>query len=66
MDVLIILVFVSLVLVVGALIFLFKGVRSGDYEHGDRLSLLPLEEDDDPGVDPGSADTTGVKCRRDS
>lgn len=45
MDVLILLVFVSLVLVVGAVLLLFTGLREGDYEHGDRLSLLPLEED---------------------
>ncbi len=43
MDVLIILVFVSLVLVAGALIFLFTRIGGGDLDHGDRLSLLPLE-----------------------
>ena len=45
MDVLILLVFVSLVLVVGAVLLLVTGLKEGDYEHGDRLSLLPLEED---------------------
>lgn len=43
MDVLIILVFVSLVLVAGALVLLFTRIGGGDFEHGDRLSLLPLE-----------------------
>lgn len=45
MDVLILTVFVSLVLAAGALLLLIKGVKEGDFEHGDRLSLLPLEED---------------------
>ena len=43
MDVLIILVFVSLVLVAGALVFLFTRIGGGDFDHSDRLSLLPLE-----------------------
>jgi hypothetical protein len=45
MDVLILTVFVSLILAAGALLLLIKGVKEGDFEHGDRLSLLPLEED---------------------
>ncbi len=45
MDVLIITVFVSLVLGIGALLLFLKGVRQGDFDHADRLSLLPLEED---------------------
>jgi hypothetical protein len=54
MDVLIVLVFVSIVLLVGALMFLGKGMHQGDYEHGDRLSLLPLE--DDRGVEDEEAE----------
>jgi len=50
MDVLIILVFVSIMVLSGGILFLFKGVRRGDYEHGDRLSLLPLEDDDPPAL----------------
>ena len=46
MDVLIALVFVSLVLVVAGLIFLFRTLKEGDTEHADRLSLLPLARDD--------------------
>lgn len=53
MDVLIILVFVSLVLVAGALVLLFTRISSGDFEHGDRLSLLPLDPPRrDQGVPP--------------
>ena len=45
MDVLILLFFVSLVLVVGALVLFARGLFRGDFEHGDRLALLPLESD---------------------
>jgi hypothetical protein len=45
-DVVILLVFVSLVLVVGALIFFLTRLRDGDFDHGERLSLLPLAEDE--------------------
>jgi hypothetical protein len=46
MDVIIILVFISLVLVTGALLLLFVRLKEGDFEHGDRLSLLPLESEE--------------------
>jgi hypothetical protein len=45
-DVLIVTLFASLILVVGGVLFLAKRVREGDLEHGDRLSLLPLAEDE--------------------
>ena len=45
MDVLILLIFVSLMLVVGALLFLLVRVRGGDFDHLDRLPFLPLEPD---------------------
>jgi len=45
MEILIVLVLLSLGLVGGALLFLWKSVAAGDYDHGDRLSLLPLNED---------------------
>lgn len=48
MEVIIVLVFTSMVLVAGALLFLFARIRGGDFEHGDRLSLLPLEADEVP------------------
>ncbi|MEZ4647852.1 MAG: cbb3-type cytochrome oxidase assembly protein CcoS [Candidatus Eisenbacteria bacterium] len=45
MDVLIILLFISLVFVTGAVLLFLRGVMSGDFEQGDRVSLLPLEPD---------------------
>jgi hypothetical protein len=56
MDVLIVTVFVSLVLVVGGLLFFVSRLRDGDFEHGDRLSLLPLQDDDKPGMGSPSRD----------
>ena len=44
-ECLIVTVFVSLLLVVGGLILFVSRLRGGDFEHGDRLSLLPLAED---------------------
>jgi len=52
LDVVIILVFISLMLVIAALLLLVSRIRGGDIEHGDRLSLLPLEEDG-PGTEAG-------------
>jgi hypothetical protein len=46
MNVLGLQVFVSLMLVLGSVVALLYSVRQGDHEHSDRLSLLPLEEDD--------------------
>ena len=46
MDIIIVLVFVSLTLVVAGLVFFFSRLFDGDFEHGERLSLLPLEDDD--------------------
>ena len=37
-DVLIVLVFISLVLVAAGLLFLFRTLKEGDSEHADRLS----------------------------
>lgn len=45
MDVIIALVFISLTLVAAGLVFFFTRLFEGDFEHGDRLSLLPLEDD---------------------
>jgi len=55
MDVVVILVFISLVLVGIAIAFFVSRLRCGDFDHGARLSLLPLEDDTDPqpvGPDP--------------
>lgn len=46
MDVLIITVLCSLVLAAaGVALFVFR-LKDGDFEHGDRLSLLPLDSDE--------------------
>jgi len=45
MDIIIALVFISLTLVAAGLLFFFTRLFEGDFEHGDRLSLLPLEDD---------------------
>lgn len=47
MDVLIVLVFVSIVLVAAALLLLFFSLHQRDFEHADRLSLLPLTDPND-------------------
>ncbi len=46
MDVLTATIFVSLILVAGGLVLFVWRLKSGDFEHGDRLSLLPLDDDD--------------------
>ena len=46
MDVLKITVFISLILAIAGLVLFVSRVKQGDLEHGDRLSLLPLEEDE--------------------
>ncbi len=46
MDIIIALVFISLTLVIGGLVFFFSRLVDGDFEHGERLSLLPLADDD--------------------
>jgi hypothetical protein len=38
-------VFVSLLLVAGAIVLFLHTVRQRDFEHADRLSLAPLEKD---------------------
>ena len=48
MSIIILQVFVSLMLVAGALVLLAYSVRHHDYEHAERLSLLPMEEEEQP------------------
>ncbi|MCC6877860.1 MAG: cbb3-type cytochrome oxidase assembly protein CcoS [Sandaracinaceae bacterium] len=43
MEVLILLIFVSLVLAAAAVAFFVITLRSGSHEHTDRLALLPIE-----------------------
>jgi hypothetical protein len=47
-EVVIVLVFVSLVLVTAAVAMFIMRVKAGDLEHGERLSLLPLDDDRAP------------------
>ena len=57
MDIIIALVFISLILVIAGLVFFFTRLFEGDFEHGERLSLLPLEDDDGMNqVDPDLPD----------
>jgi hypothetical protein len=39
-------VFVSLMLVVGSIVLFAVACRHRDFEHADRLALLPLEKDE--------------------
>lgn len=48
MSVLPLLVFVSLMLVVGSLLLFGHSVRQRDHHHADRLALLPLDPKDSP------------------
>ena len=45
MSVVVLQVFVSLMLVAGAVVMFIASVRQRDHEHLDRLSLAPLQED---------------------
>lgn len=48
MEVVVLLAFVGLVLVGGALLLFGFSLRSRDYQHADRLALLPILHDDAP------------------
>lgn len=54
MEVLILLIFISLVFVTGAVAFFAWNVRQHAHQHVDRLALLPLLEDE------GEVNTTGT------
>lgn len=45
MEVLILQVFVSFMLVTGAVLLFARTCRQKDYDHADRLALLPLDEE---------------------
>lgn len=57
MDVLMVTAFVSLLLVVAGIVLFVSRVKAGDFEHGDRLSLLPLADDDGVETTPTPAPT---------
>jgi hypothetical protein len=58
MEVVILQVFVSLMLVLGSGMLFGFTVKQRDFEHGDRLSLLPLEDCDEPANDNQREDGT--------
>lgn len=48
MDVLVVLVFVSLVFVCGSILLFLVALHRRDFEHAERLSLLPLMDPNEP------------------
>ena len=56
MDVVILLVFISLALVAAGLFFFVYRLRQGDFEHGERLALTPLAEDETDGTESSTED----------
>jgi hypothetical protein len=58
MEVVILQVFVSLMLVLGAGLLFGFTVRQHDFDHADRLALLPLEESNDAANDNQREDGT--------
>lgn len=47
MEILIMQVFVSLLLVVGSVILFLFSARQRDFDHADRLALLPIDSDEE-------------------
>lgn len=45
MNILYLLIFVSLILALGGVLFFVYSVRNEDFDHGTQLSLKPLEDD---------------------
>lgn len=45
MNILIVLVFISMILVMASVLFFYFTVRNRDIAHADQMSLLPLEEE---------------------
>lgn len=66
MDIVIVLVFASLILVIAAVVFFVARLRGGDFDHGERLSLLPLAEDGAPVAAPGAAGAVADPQEEDS
>lgn len=64
MDVLVVLLFVSLVFVTGAVLFFVRAAVSGEFDQGDRLSLLPLESDSEVGPDAQESPNSQEGARR--
>jgi len=47
MEVLSLQVFVSLMLVLGSILLFWFTCRQGDFDHADRLALMPIEDEDE-------------------
>jgi hypothetical protein len=45
-EIVVLQIFVSLALVLGSLVLLGVSTKQRDYEHADRLALLPIEDDE--------------------
>lgn len=61
MNVIVLQVFVSLMLVVGSLLLLAYSVKHADHEHADRLSLLPMEDEETASVTPKQKSPAGSR-----
>ena len=55
-GVVILLVFISLTLVAAGLFFFFHRLKEGDFEHGERLALTPLAEDETGEPEEGTSE----------
>ena len=66
MDVVILLVLISLGLVVASLFFFFHRLREGDFDHGERLALAPLDDDpletDNPSSERPEGGSSHARC----
>jgi hypothetical protein len=56
MEVLILQVFVSLLLVASSIVLWLFTCRQRDFEHADRLALLPMEDDHEPRKEENAPD----------
>jgi cbb3-type cytochrome oxidase maturation protein len=57
-EVLILTVFISVVFVIGELVFFVWNVHGGSHDHSERLALLPLETESQPPQARGENTTT--------
>lgn len=55
MNVMVLQVFVTLMLVAGGLVLLAYSTKHSDVDHADRLSLLPVDDDERPAKKPAAA-----------
>lgn len=65
MNVVVLLVFVSLMIVAGAILAFAWSVKEHEQDHADRLSLMPLE-DETPHVDDATSATSSAPAARET